>query len=387
MALGRIKCCFPFIALFNTHKIIRPSKIYLDVVVLNNAALIREALIKKWADFAGRPQSYVEKRVRRDLETTLAAEARDLCQVSQGITTDIASVDFMNRSGDPINVAEDFSLRTCKVIAELTFGTSKFPNKSLRRLLMAVDKRDGFVRRQMARHKVDPPTEESQEDIVHEMIRFLKENSTVEEGDASDLTEEHLHMAVVDLFVGGTETTASVLTWTVAYLVHHPEAQEKIHKEIISAVGHDRYPTYADRNSMPYLNATITETLRLCPVVPIAVPHSTTRDTSVAGFYIPKGTTVIPNIFAAHREETVWENPEQFCPGASACTVWWRSQRHFIEEERTALSDVIGAFSTILALANLNCLPEEVVMANSVEGFKRGLDVFLEQNNIVSYNY
>ncbi|CAJ0946113.1 unnamed protein product, partial [Ranitomeya imitator] len=34
-----------------------------------------------------------------------------------------------------------------------------------------------------------------------------------------------------------------------------------------------------------------------------------------------------------------------------------------------------------------NCLPEEVVMANSVKGFKRGLDVFLEQNNIVSYNY
>ncbi|CAJ0926967.1 unnamed protein product [Ranitomeya imitator] len=29
MALGRIKCCFPFIALFNSHKIIRPSKIYL----------------------------------------------------------------------------------------------------------------------------------------------------------------------------------------------------------------------------------------------------------------------------------------------------------------------------------------------------------------------
>ncbi|CAJ0929232.1 unnamed protein product [Ranitomeya imitator] len=49
----------------------------------------------------------------------------------------------------------------------------------------------------------------------------------------------------------------------------------------------------------------------------------------------------------------------------------------------------VNSFNIVLQMAVRiwNCLPEEVVMANSVEGFKRGLDVFLEQNNIVSYNY
>ena len=38
---------------------------------------------------------------------------------------------------------------------------------------------------------------------------------------------------VGDLFVGGTETTATTLRWGLIFLVHHPEVQEGLYTEIL----------------------------------------------------------------------------------------------------------------------------------------------------------
>lgn len=58
-------------------------------------------------------------------------------------------------------------------------------------------------------------------DMTDYMLQGLG-RPTVEEA-PGQLLEGHVHMAMVDLFIGGTETTASTLSWAVAFLLHHPE--------------------------------------------------------------------------------------------------------------------------------------------------------------------
>ena len=51
---------------------------------------------------------------------------------------------------------------------------------------------------------------------------------------------ESLEIVLVDLFIGGSETTATSINWTVLYLLHYPHVQEKIHEELDQIVGKSR---------------------------------------------------------------------------------------------------------------------------------------------------
>jgi cytochrome P450 len=73
-----------------------------------------------------------------------------------------------------------------------------------------------------------------------------------------------------------------------------PDIQKRAREELDMVVGPDRLPTFEDYDALPYIQAIIMECLRWLPVTPMGPPHSTTRDDNYKGYFIPKGTVIMP---------------------------------------------------------------------------------------------
>ncbi|OIT27953.1 cytochrome p450 81d11 [Nicotiana attenuata] len=111
----------------------------------------------------------------------------------------------------------------------------------------------------------------------------------------------------------GTETSSVTIEWAMSLLLNHPEVLEKAKAEIDDHVGKDRLVDETDLPKLKYLQNIISETLRLYPA-PMLVPHESSDDCKVAGFHIPRGTMLLVNAWAIHRDPLLWEDPESFKP-------------------------------------------------------------------------
>lgn len=100
----------------------------------------------------------------------------------------------------------------------------------------------------------------------------------------------------------------------MSLLLNHPDKLRKVREEIDNNVKPGMFIDEIDFHNLPYLRCVILETLRLCPVGPLLVPHSTSQDCTIKGYDIPKGTIVFMNAWAIHRDPSLWEAPTTFNP-------------------------------------------------------------------------
>ncbi|XP_040842934.1 cytochrome P450 2D17-like isoform X2 [Ochotona curzoniae] len=143
---------------------------------------------------------------------------------------------------------------------------------------------------------------------------YLDEVEKAKGNQNSSFNNDNLRMVVGDLFIAGMVTTAITLDWALLLMVLHPEVQRRVQQEIDEVIGQVRPPEMADQARMPFTCAVVHEVQRFADIIPLGVPHQTSRDIEIRGFLIPKGTMLFTNLSSVLKDEATWEKPFRFYP-------------------------------------------------------------------------
>ncbi|GJV67963.1 cytochrome P450 93A3-like protein [Tanacetum coccineum] len=128
-----------------------------------------------------------------------------------------------------------------------------------------------------------------------------------------DWTRENIKALILNLFAGGTDTSANTVEWAMASLINHPNVMTKATQEIDQVVGKNRLLQESDIQKLPYLQSIVKETLRLYPSASL-IPRQSTKDCVVGGYHIPAKTNIFVNLWAVGRDPKYWEDPLEFIP-------------------------------------------------------------------------
>nr|WMP39848.1 cytochrome P450 83B1-like protein [Physalis pubescens] len=158
---------------------------------------------------------------------------------------------------------------------------------------------------------LSPPRPHSMEkgDIIDLLLQLKKDKST-----PIDLTLDNIKAIIMNMLVGGTNTSAATIIWAMTSLIANPNAMKKVQEEIRESVGKKSIVSEDDVQNLPYFKAVIKETFRLYPPAPLLVPRETMRNSVLEGYEIKAKSIIYVNAWAIARDPEIWENPEKFIP-------------------------------------------------------------------------
>ncbi|XP_075792220.1 cytochrome P450 2J2-like [Pelodiscus sinensis] len=366
----------------------------MTLVFVNGFQLVKEVLVHQGDDFLDRPQipaiheffktfglimsnghSWKQQRRfalstlrnfglgKRSLEERILQESRYLTEA------------FEEEKGQPFDPHFKINNAISNIICSITFGDRfEYHDSQFQKLLQLIDeniylqgsiwnqlyntfptlmkwipgphhtifknwgKLKCFVREIIAKHKEDWNPSETR-DFIDSYLKEMAKADT----DYS-FHEENLVFSTLDLFFAGTETTSTTILWALLYMATNPEIQERVQAEIDTVIGQSRQPALGDRDNMPYTNAVIHEVQRISNILPFSVPRIATRDTTLAGYQVPKGTVLIFNLTSVLFDKNEWETPHTFNP------------KHFLENGQFKKRDTFLPFSA----GKRGCLGEQL---------------------------
>ncbi|XP_065924975.1 cytochrome P450 2C23 isoform X1 [Magallana gigas] len=218
---------------------------------------------------------------------------------------------------------------------------------------------------------------------------FLLQQNETEEN--STFTDEQLKISVREFFAAGTETTSTTLIWSLLFLIHHPEWQQKLRDDIDAVIGQSQ-PTMEHKEQLPLVEAFILEVQRHANLFPLGLPHAPKEDFNYKGYHLPKGSFMFfvldsvmtdPEIFP---EPTKFK-PERFLDNGGTCNGEQKEKLiPFSTGRRLCLGDSLAKMELFLFLTRFlqkfKIKPENPECMPSLEG-KMGITTMPTSFNIV----
>ncbi|RCV40969.1 hypothetical protein SETIT_9G098000v2 [Setaria italica] len=159
--------------------------------------------------------------------------------------------------------------------------------------------------------KVRSGAENAEENLVDVLIGLQEKG-----GFGFHLNNSRIKAIILDMFAGGTGTSASAMEWGMSELMRNPEVMKKLQGQIREAFHGKSEVTEADlqASNLRYLKLVIKEALRLHPPAPLLVPRESIEPCELDGYTIPAKSRVVINAFAIGRDPKYWDDAEEFKP-------------------------------------------------------------------------
>jgi cytochrome P450 family 135 len=155
-----------------------------------------------------------------------------------------------------------------------------------------LDQVDEALMAEIAEHRRRPDLEQ-RDDILSMLM-----TASFEDGTSMD--DRELRDQLMTLLLAGHETTATALAWTFDLLLRHPVEIGLLRGSL-------------ENGEDAYLKATIAESLRLRPVVPLA-GRRLAEDLVTDDLELPAGTDVTASIWLTHTDADLYPEPFAFRP-------------------------------------------------------------------------
>lgn len=164
-----------------------------------------------------------------------------------------------------------------------------------------------------------------------------------------------------ELVTAVIDNPSNAVEWAMAEMMNQPDILAQACEELDRVVGKDKLVQESDLPKLNYVKACLKEAFRLHPIVHFNVPHYSTEDVVVGGYFIPKGSYLVLSRLGLGRNSRIWDEPLKFKP-----------ERHIVDESsEVVLTDydlrilsfstgrrgcpgtVLGSTMTIMLLARL----------------------------------